>query len=261
MIVDEHDGQVPRTVAELLKLPGVGRYTAGAIASIAHGTPAPILDGNVARVLARWFAIEQPIDDTAVRDELWALAEALVPTDNPGDFNQAMMELGALVCSPKSPSCLLCPMASACDAHTQNLTDQLPRRTPRKQPQAVTHTAIAIAKRSAYLLQQRPDTGLWANMWQLPTLEGQPGGAAPTDTALVDWCKETLGLTVELAPAAEQFTHQTTHRTITFVLRQAHVITGRLRPNVGQWRSLANLSDLPLPNPQRKMVALLQSPQ
>lgn len=258
VIVDEHDSQVPTTVEQLLKLPGVGRYTAGAIASIAHGTPAPILDGNVARVLARWFAIEQPIDDAKVRDELWTLAEALVPRDRPGDFNQAMMELGALICSPKSPGCLLCPIANHCDAHSQGLAQELPRRTPRKQPQAVTHLAIAITRRGDHLLQQRPATGLWSNMWQLPTLEGQPGEATPTDDAIADWCRQSLGLNVELAPTIQQFTHQTTHRTITFVLREANAVTGRLRPNVGQWRNLAKLDDLPLPNPQRKMVKLLQ---
>ncbi|MEZ6191711.1 MAG: A/G-specific adenine glycosylase [Phycisphaerales bacterium] len=110
-IQQEHGGKVPDTIEALLKLPGVGRYTAGAIASIAYGRPAPILDGNVARVLARLFLIEQPVDAPKTRNTLWQLAEQLVPDKRAGDFNQAVMELGALVCTKVNPSCEACPLS------------------------------------------------------------------------------------------------------------------------------------------------------
>ncbi|HMO26423.1 MAG TPA: A/G-specific adenine glycosylase, partial [Tepidisphaeraceae bacterium] len=115
-VVERFAGEIPRTVDELLTLPGIGRYTAGAIASIAFGAPAPIVDGNVARVLCRLDAIEEDPKSKPVIDRLWSRAAELVPEKRSGDFNQAMMELGALVCTPKNPQCLLWPLRDRCRA-------------------------------------------------------------------------------------------------------------------------------------------------
>ncbi|MFW6058964.1 MAG: A/G-specific adenine glycosylase [Phycisphaeraceae bacterium] len=251
MIVERFDGKVPRAVDQLMQLPGVGRYAAGAIASIAYGESAPILDGNVARVLARWFAIDEPIDETATRNRLWQLAERLVPKQRPGDFNQALMELGALVCMPKSPQCLLCPVAPICDAHQASRAAALPTRSPRRAPKSVTHHVAAIEKNGRYLFEQRGSDSLWARMWQLPTAESLNGQPLP------NWIQQRFGLHTETTDPTHTFTHQTTHRTIQFTVHPLRVTAGRLKPNTATWRRLDQLDDLPLANPQRRIVAWL----
>jgi A/G-specific adenine glycosylase len=255
-IVARHGGDVPGEVEALAALPGVGRYTAGAIASIAFGVRAPILDGNVARVLARWYALDDPIDAPATRTRLWQLADALTPAADPGDFNQSLMELGATVCTPRGPRCLTCPAAGWCGALARGVADELPRRLPRRRPKAVTHHVLALARRGQWLLVQRPERGLWAGLWQLPTCEAL---AQATGEALAMWAHETLGLTITPPREGARFDHQTTHRSITFTLWRAQVTAGRLRGS-GQWRALDRVDDLPLANPQRRAIALLREP-
>jgi A/G-specific adenine glycosylase len=255
-IVSEHAGVVPREVDALLALPGVGRYTAGAIASIAYGVPVPILDGNVARVLARWFAIEASIDDNAVRSELWSLAAAMVPRDDAGDFNQAMMELGALVCVPRGPVCLTCAVRDHCRAAAEGLAEKLPIRNLRRAPKAVQHQVIAVERGGKWLFEQRPDKGLWSAMWQMPTVEN---AATVDEISLLAWLHERFGLDCDALVRVERFTHQTTHRTIDFNVWRTRVAGGRLKRGSGVWRGLDALDDLPLPNPQRRAVKVLQS--
>lgn len=255
-IQTEHGGNVPDTVEALLKLPGVGRYTAGAIASIAYGRPTPIVDGNVARVLARLFLIEQPVDAPATRKTLWQLAEELVPAKRAGDFNQAVMELGALVCTKANPSCAKCPLSGVCDALRADRVGSVPVPVIRKAPVAVHHHILAIERAGRFLFQQRPGTGLWSNMWQLPTVEVWKG-KVETDT-LRDAVRERFGLVTKNQNPVGTFTHQTTHRTISFHLWRMRVASGRLRPKAGQWRGITDLDDLPLPNPQRAAVKMLR---
>ena len=126
LITSDYSGQLPDTVDQLQKIPGIGRYTAGAIASIAFNRPAPILDGNVIRVLCRLFCIDGNPMDTPVKNQLWDLADTLVHTKHPGDFNEAMMELGATVCTPQNPSCLLCPLKNHCQAMKTGRQHELP---------------------------------------------------------------------------------------------------------------------------------------
>jgi len=254
VIVDAHGGVVPRDVDALLALPGVGRYTAGAVASIAYDVPAPILDGNVARVLARWFAIEQPIDDNAIREELWRLAEAMVPRKAAGDFNQAMMELGALVCVPRGPGCLTCAVRQHCKADARGLAETLPARRPRRAPKSVSHQIIAVKRGGKWLFEQRPDTGLWSAMWQMPTAE-DPGTADAA--SLRAWLREKFGLTCDAPQSVGRFPHQTTHRTIAFSLWVCRATGGRLKSGSGAWRDLKHLDELPLANPQRRAVEMI----
>ncbi len=255
-IVDENGGRIPDTAEQLLKLPGVGRYTAGAIASIAFGKREPLLDGNVARVLARWHAIEQPIDSPATQKQLWLLAGQLVPAKRAGDFNQAMMELGALVCLPRNPLCGDCPVATMCKAYQQGVPERLPVKLPRKLPKPVQHHVIALHRGGQYLFQQRPSRGLWSNMWQMPTVEDAPK-RSQTNIHIKQWVSQHLGLNITPPKQAAQFAHQTTHRTIGFICWTADVESGRLRPGRGQWRKLDKINDLPLPNPQRRVVQIL----
>lgn len=256
-IVERHGGEVPASVDDLLALPGVGRYTAGAIASIAHGVRAPILDGNVARVLARWSRIEEAVDAPQPRKRLWELAEALADTDAPGDANQAMMELGATVCTPRDPKCLYCPVAEWCEAQRAGVQHDLPRTLPKKARKPVVHQVLAIRRGQTYLFEQRPSDGLWSNMWQLPTRESD---AAADPAALAAWARERYGLTVQASRPVVEFTHATTHRDIAFSVHAATVAAGRLARGSGVWRKLDAIDDLPLSKPQQRAVAALLNP-
>jgi len=168
---------VPRDVDDLLQLPGVGRYTAGAIASIAHDVPAPILDGNVERVLVRLHGMKDDPRTPAMQRELWRLAEEAVDRDRPGDFNSAMMELGATVCVPGPPRCLLCPLADRCAARLGGFEAQVP---PAKKAKATPEERRDVYRiRDAdgrWLVERRPPAGRWAGMWQFLT---RPAGAPP----------------------------------------------------------------------------------
>jgi A/G-specific adenine glycosylase len=150
---------VPATVAELRQLPGIGRYTAGAIASIAFAQRAPLVDGNVARIFARVFARH---------DRFWELAEALLPATNCGDYNQALMELGALVCRPVNPQCARCPLRAVCVAAQRGWQTRLPRRRARRPVRQVTEDRLFIERAGKILLRQRPPTGELAGLWELP---------------------------------------------------------------------------------------------
>lgn len=257
-IVDEHDGQVPDNAVALQTLPGIGRYTAGAIASIAFGQRSPIVDGNVARVLARWFAIRKPIDDRNTRARLWSLAEQLMPLKRRGmihgEFNQAMMELGATVCSPRDPQCGACPVKGICDAHNIGKARSLPVTAPRRKPKAVQHDVIAIERNGTFLFEQRPARGLWSNMWQLPTTEQKVD-------SLQRWANQRFGLGIEKPCKIGDFRHQTTHRTISFTVWHTRTKSGRLKCGSGKWRSSNSVDDLPLARPQQTALGMITNDQ
>ncbi len=259
-IIEEHDARFPETVEALLKLPGIGDYSAGAIASIAFGKCAAILDGNVARVLARLFAIQESIDQTTTRKQLWELARQLVPANNPGDFNQGLMELGAVVCIPRQPRCVTCPLQQCCQAYQKGLTEPLPVRTGKAKQKPVTHDVMVIHKNGHWLIEQRPDQGLWSGMWQAPTLEQRPDSDTTSPTTaerqLKDWLKQRTGLRVSMKKVT-QFTHLTTHLRITYRVWQAKQITGRLKPGVGQWVSKKQLASFAMSNPARRAIEIV----
>ena len=171
VVTAEHAGQFPVDVEGLRALPGFGRYTAGAVASIAYDVPAAAVDGNVARVLARLEGIRGDISRGEPHRKVWAVAEDLAPGEAPGEHTQAMIELGALVCG-KRPKCLLCPVADACIARAEGLTEVIPepRRKPRRS--AVELTAIIWCEENRVLLAKQPDDGLFAGLWTPPMLEG-----------------------------------------------------------------------------------------
>jgi len=252
VVVDEHGGEIPGTVNALRQLPGVGPYTAGAVASIAFGVPTPLVDGNVMRVLTRWFGIDRDITATPTKNKLWELAGELVPKDQPGDFNQALMELGATVCLPRNPACLTCPVRGKCVAVERGLTDRLPVKPKKKDPKAVTHTVVAVRRGGKYLFEQRPARGMWANLWQLPTREEKLSPAKQ-----IDWVAQRFGLHIARPRRVQSFQHRTTHRLITFGLFVADCEAGRLKVKTGDWHRPDGLDTTPLANPQRKAVELL----
>lgn len=260
-IVDRFGGSVPGTVEELLTLPGVGRYTAGAVASIGFGVAAPILDGNVMRVLTRLLAIQEPVDQPATVRRLWAEADALLAdaadrgrkaadSDAVRDFNQALMELGALVCTPTSPSCLACPLRERCRSAGTDAVHRLPVKTPKKAPLRVEHHVLAVERGGRWLFERRGPGGMWAGMWQMPTHEGGPADAA--------WLRARFGLV--LGGAVEglgSFEHVTTHRLVTFHLGRGVAVGGRLRPGTGVWRRLDARGDLPMARPVERVIERL----
>lgn len=171
-IVERHGGVFPRTREALLDLPGVGPYTAGAIASIAFDLCEPLVDGNVARVFARIFALDLEPDSKAFQTELWDRAERLVRAgDRPGEWNQALMELGATVCTPRTPSCGACPVRDLCRARADDRVDELPRSKVRTTPIDVELLVVIVREGDRILLERRSETGRMAGMWQFPTIE------------------------------------------------------------------------------------------
>ncbi len=171
-VTDELGGEFPRSVEALSALPGIGRSTAGAIASIGMGIRAPILDGNVKRVLARHAAIEGWPGQSAVLKRLWALAEQYTPEQRLADYTQAMMDLGALVCTRSKPQCTLCPLAADCLAHQRGLTDRLPTPKPKKTlPIRQVYLLMQLNRYGELKLEQRPASGIWGGLWSFPELD------------------------------------------------------------------------------------------
>ncbi len=173
-IVFYGDGKIPSDRNAILKLKGIGSYTAGAILSIAYDKKVPAVDGNVMRVFSRLFALSDDIQASSTRKKIESLAEQLIPDENPGDFNQAIMELGALVCFPSSPTCLFCPVRLVCNAYEQGIEEQLPRKKKAKPPihQDVVMGIFRAGKR--FIGEKRPDHGLLAGLWGFPTFELSP---------------------------------------------------------------------------------------
>jgi A/G-specific adenine glycosylase len=232
-VVHEHGGQLPRTAEGLRRLPGIGRYTAGAIASIAFGERVPLVDGNVARVFARIFAIRANVKSPRTLSSLWSLAENLLPDSAPGDFNQALMELGALVCTPANPQCEICPMRRVCAARARGLVELLPNRGDKPRTVHLVAKAAFVESANRILLKRRPRQGLLANFWELP----------PADT---QWFR--------VGHRIHELRHTITNRRIVLQV-YACVPTARFRSN-GKWRwaTRAQLKVLALPAAHRRAV-------
>lgn len=168
-VCDEFDGEFPQTVEQLITLPGIGRSTAGAIAAIAFGQHCSILDGNVKRVLARHFAVEGWPGQSPVADRLWEYAEAHTPKKRVADYTQAMMDLGATLCSRSRPDCSVCPVSSSCAALAADQVALYPGKKPKKTiPVRSTEMHIVVNQHGQVLLQKRPPTGIWASLWSIP---------------------------------------------------------------------------------------------
>lgn len=251
MIVNEFHGEVPHDVESLLRLPGVGRYTAGAVSSIAFDRREPILDGNVARVLCRLDQIESAdVRDRATVTRLWDRAKQLVPKVRPGDFNQALMDLGATVCTPRNPQCLICPLRNSCMAFAAGLQDQIPAPRKTKITPLVKRRTFCLERNGRWLIEQRPSRGRWAGMWQFITI-------APAD-------KSPVGKSPADHPAATKLGrihHALTHRRYQFDVYRCHAADpfppDATRPT--RWVSLAELSEYPLPKPHLRIAKMLEA--
>jgi len=180
IVVARHGGKLPEDAEALLALPGIGRYTAGALRSIAFGRPAPVLDGNVFRLLSRFLAREGTWSSSTDKERFWKIAEAAVPSRNAGDFNQALMEMGALVCTPRLPECGRCPIRRRCRARLTGRVDRFP--SPRRRPatEEVRRDVFVLRdRRDRILLRRRPESGRMGGMWELPV--ENPGTSPATE--------------------------------------------------------------------------------
>ncbi|WP_372866422.1 A/G-specific adenine glycosylase [Pseudomonas sp.] len=203
IVMREHAGAFPLDVEQLTELPGIGRSTAGAIASLSMGLRAPILDGNVKRVLARYVAQEGYPGEPKVAKQLWAVAERLTPHTRVNHYTQAMMDLGATLCTRSKPSCLLCPLQSGCQAHLLGLEIRYPIAKPRKTlPQRRTLMPILTSRTGEVLLYRRPSSGLWGGLWSLPELDD-----LPSLDLLANRHALQLGERRELAGLSHTFSH------------------------------------------------------
>lgn len=251
-----HEGQLPRTANELRALPGIGPYTAGAIASIAFEQPAPIVDGNVIRVLCRVFGLRGSPMHQPLKAYLWQLAEALIPPSAARDFNQALMEFGALCCTPKNPLCNECPLKKQCRAFAERAVDRYPELPERPKVTPVVNVAALVRRGDRLLVGQLPaDAPRWASMWQLPNvdLETQESEAAGLARALRTWCN-TGG-----APAGPRYylQHSVTRYRITVNLLEVS-LDAEPSPNYCQallWQDARELAALAMPAAHRKLAS------
>ncbi len=249
-------GTVPRTVDALTDLPGIGDYTAGAIASIAYGERTAAVDGNVARVLSRLFGIAELISTPATMRRIWTLAESLLPVRRCGDFNQAWMDLGATVCTPRKPSCDTCPLAEHCVAGRFGEPESLPRKARKAAIRTVHHVAVVVVRDGTVLTLRRPPGGLWARLWEIPNVACKT--SAPKRSAarellaehgVSDGCLRSTRTTIE---------HRLTHRLMTYAIYAVEQTNGeRSSPDSAgrRWVPVQRLDRLPMSTVCRKMVA------
>lgn len=259
LIVELPRGELPADAQELRKLPGIGRYTAGAIASIAFGLPEPALDGNLMRVLTRLLSLRGDPRRPPLHESLWELARQWIPTDRAGDFNQALMDLGATLCTP-TPRCDACPLRASCQARRLGLTDVLPETAPRP---AITHQKRSVAlieRRGCWLLVRAPNTvRRWAGLWQFPSAMVEPGAI---DTEVLLQAVSELGLTATAVERFAQLTHAVTRFRIELTAYRLSPPRGRLAPGPyaeAAWVRIPEVGERPMPAPHRRLARAWQT--
>ncbi len=235
-IVKDHGGEFPRTVEGLRSLPGIGRYTAGAIGSIAFGLPAPIVEANSRRVIARLVGHAATLDGPGGDEPIWKIAGELVPARHPGRFNQALMDLGAMVCTPRQPLCSRCPLAKVCVAHQTNRVASIPAPAKRRGVQAIRETAVVMRHGDAVLVTRRGPGEWWEGLWDFPRVTG---GAAKRGRRL------------------GTVTYTVTHHRIECSVRE-QAVPRRTKPVAGQrWVKVAGLDALAMTAPGRRIATLV----
>lgn len=260
VVMSEYGGELPADFETLQSLPGIGRYTAGAITSIAFGLDTPVVDGNVKRVYARLFAVETPVNTPAGEKEIWALAEVQLPPGKVGDYNQALMDLGAMVCLPRQPDCPNCPLNADCLAFRQNWTEELPRKkAAKKAPHYIVTAAVLGGEDGTVLVTQRPQDALLGGLWEFP------GGKREDGENLTACLKreilEELGVKIEVGEKLGVYRHAYTHFKVTLHAYYSQIVSGEITLNAHQdfrWVQIGELDDFPMGKIDRSIARQLQ---
>ncbi len=252
VVVDKFKGELPRNLDELQSLPGIGRYTVGAIASLAFRMDEPTLDGNIRRIFSRLFDMEEYADSQEGEKILWELAAKNLPEGRAGDYNQALMDLGAMVCLPKNPRCLLCPLMTLCKARENGTQELRPAMKPKKQIPTYIYAAAVIVERGRVLLSQRPRDGLLGGMWEFPNVRvvGDPG------KELVKALKRATRIQVERGEGLGQVSHAYSHFKVIahpFLCMKVEVPKNK---NL-KWVKLKDLEDYPMGKVDRQIAKKL----
>jgi A/G-specific adenine glycosylase len=269
MVVASHGGLMPDDPAAVLALPGVGRYMAGAILSQAFDRPEPILEANSQRVLARLLAWDGDLKAAATKSRLWEAAARLVPPRHAGEFNQGLMELGALICTPRSPRCLVCPLSAQCEAKRLGLQDELPKVGPRPAPLAASEACAVVANRGKVLVVRRKSPGLWAGFWEFPTIHRE--GADPAGRSfgeaveLAEGIRRLTGICVRSGDLVKTLTYSVTKHRVSLEVYKATATAGEPTPSSGfseaRWVEPQGLKDFTFGSASRRLAsAVVENP-
>lgn len=258
-IVSEHGGRLPDRYAALRRLPGIGPYTAAAVLSIAYGRPHAVLDGNVMRVLTRVFSLKDDITRSQTRGRLQTLADRLLPPEQPGTYNQAVMELGATVCTPRSPACPRCPLRTVCSARTEQAPEAYPVKT-KKAP--VPHYDIAVGlifnAAEELLIQRRREDQMLGGLWEFPGGKRREG--EPLEATCRREVREELGVDVDVLEPFGRVSHAYSHFKITLHAFRCRILAGDPTAREGQplrWVSLEALDQFAFPRANRRLLDAL----
>ena len=259
ILVAAHRGRLPCTYDQLLDLPGIGSYTAAAVASIAFGQPVPVVDGNVLRTFARFWAIREDVRSAAVRKRIFEQLEPLIRQSSaPSAFNQAVMELGALICRPRTPDCERCPLRSACAAERRGLTGQLPSRSKRA---ATPHYQIAVGviwHDGKLLITRRGLEQMLGGLWEFPGGKQEPDETL--EETVVREVQEEVALLVAPTGKLCEVQHAYSHFSITLTAFHCHVLSGTVCPADGRpfrWAEPRDLDRFPFPQANKRVLAEL----
>ena len=258
LLAERHGGVIPAEEQALEALPGMGRYTRNAVLSQAFDLRLPIVEANVQRVLSRLLGYEEDPRQTPARKRLWQAAEALLPARHVGEFNQALMELGALVCTPASPRCDRCPLAARCVARQTGRQEEIPAKSAKPATTFVNEAAVVVRRGEHVLLVRRPAAGRWANLWEFPHGVIAEGEAA--EAAALRLARELAGVQASAAAEVATIRHGITRYQITLSCFEAHHAGGEFRSDfyaAGEWLTPEEVASRPVSAPQRRLAKLL----
>lgn len=253
-VVASYGGEIPANPSDLGALKGVGPYTKGAILSIAYDQPEPAVDGNVMRVLARILKVEEDIAKPSTKKIFEQLVRELISHEDPSSFNQGMMELGAIVCTPRNPMCMLCPVQEHCQAFAEGIEKQLPIKSKAKKQKTIPYVALLIHNdQQKYLIEKRPDTGLLANLWQFPMI-------SVTEirfNQLPGWFEKEYGIHVRLKREAGNIKHVFSHLIWELEVHEAESTSTETSLYNAKFVSRKEMNDYPFPVSHQKMMQFL----